>query len=183
MYGRHSSLTRVYQTCKHFLVLTQERELWSMMFTRLRTIQALPCSRTEFATMSSQQAERVVFAASKVEACFLTLERIVHHIPVIKQLFPSTNASTYSCRVLSFISDRFLLSVGDNVVIIWDMSMLPSSSSTVASTPWAHFTLPNLLGHVYDHSTLYIAVAHAHVDHQRSVVLDVFRLVLIPDRV
>lgn len=149
-----------------------------MMFTRLRATQALPCSRTEFMAMSSPQAERVLFAACKVEASFLGLrEHIIHRVPAMKQPYPSMNASWL---VLTFISDRFLLSVDNNAVIIWDSSTLASSSPGVVSSPWAHFTLSHFLGYAVCHSTLYIAIARVYVDHQRSVVSDPCRLT--PDR-
>lgn len=170
-----SSTDPIYQTCKYFLALTQERCIWSMMFTRMRATQALPCSRTEFMAMSSLQAERVLFAAYKVEASFLELRnRSAQHIPIIvKQPYSSMNPPTCSWRVLKFVSDRFLLSVDDIAVIIWDTSKLASSSSAIASPPWAHFTLSNIIGYADCYSTLYIAIAHVHVDHKRSVVSNV----------
>lgn len=152
-----------------------------MMFTRLRDTQALPCSRAEFTAMSFPQAERVLVVASKIEASFLQLrERIAHQIPAIVQPYSSMNAATCSWRVLTFISDRFILSVDTAMVIIWDTATLASSSPAVVTSPWAHFTLSNVLGYVDHYSTLYLAIARVHADHQRYVVLDLCRLT--PDR-
>jgi hypothetical protein len=150
-----------------------------MIFTRLRATQALPCSRTEFTAMSSPKAERVLFAACKVEASFLERRaHIIRHVPCMKQHNTSMNASWH---VLTFISDRFLLSVDDSLVVIWDSSTLASSSSSgVASPPWAYFALTRFLGYTVYNSTLYIAIARVHVDHRRSVVSDTCRLA--PDR-
>ncbi|KAF8548848.1 hypothetical protein OG21DRAFT_1515831 [Imleria badia] len=161
------------KTCKYFLALTQERGLWSMMFTRLRDTQALPCSRAEFTAMLVPQAERVLVAASKVEASYLQLrEHVAHHIPAVKQPYSSMNAATCSWRVLAFISDRFILSVDTTAVIIWDTTTLASSSPAVASSPWAHFTLSNLLSYVC-YSTLYLAIARVHPDHQSAIIYSV----------
>ncbi|KAF8449349.1 hypothetical protein L210DRAFT_2660735 [Boletus edulis BED1] len=162
------------RTCKHFFALTQERSLWSMMFTRLRATQALPCSRTEFTAMSFSQAERVLLTTSKVEASFLHLrERLAHHIPAVKQPYSSMSASACSWRVLTFISDRFILSVDMTAVMIWDTMTLASSSPAVATSPWAHFTLSNLLGHVDCYSALYIAIGRVHADHTSAVIYSV----------
>ena len=147
-----------------------------MMFTRLRATQALPCSRTEFAAMSSPQAERALFAASKVEASFIELREHVTQVPgPVRQSHSSRNTSTGSWRVLAFISDRFLLSVNNKAVIIWDSSTLVSSSPAVAPTPWARFTLSNFLGYAVCYSTLYIAIAGGHGGHRRSVISDTCR--------
>ncbi|KAH0836449.1 hypothetical protein J3R83DRAFT_8056 [Lanmaoa asiatica] len=158
----------------YLLVLTQEPGIWFMLFTRLRATQALPCSRTEFVAMSSPQAERVLLAASKVEASFLELGgRIPYHIPAVKQPYSSMHASTCSWRVLTFVSDRFILSVDNNAVIIWDTSTIASSSPVVASSPWAHFTLSHLIGYADCFSTLYIAISRDHADHQSAVIYSV----------
>jgi len=120
--------------------------------------------------MSLPEAERVLLSASRVEASFLEpRERIAHHIPAVKQPYSLMDASTCSWRVLTFISDRFLLSADSDAVIIWDTSTLASSSPAVASSPWAHFSLSNFLGYVHCYSTLYIAIARVQ---QRSVAFE-----------
>ena len=127
--------------------------------------------------MSSAQAERMLLAASKVETSFLHhRERIAHYIPAVKQPYLSMNASTCSWRVLNFISDRFILSVDNTAVIIWDSSTLASPSPAVASTPWAHFTLSNFLGYVDCYSAVYIAIGRPHQDTQKCVASDAFRI-------
>ena len=156
-------------------MLTQERSIWSTIFAHLRTIQALPCSRTEFTAMSPQQAEHTLLSASEVEACFLkSKEHILYHIPAVKR----THTPACSWRMLAFISGVLLLSADDHAVVIWDTSMHALRSSTVVPTPLARFTLSNFLCHVYDNSTLYIAVSLTHANFQRSVVSFTFRLSL-----
>ncbi|KAG8215088.1 hypothetical protein J3R82DRAFT_8509 [Butyriboletus roseoflavus] len=103
---------------------------------------------------------------------FLELrERSAHHI--VKQPYSSTNTSTCAWRVLTFVSDRFLLSVDTTVVIIWDTSKLASSSLAVASPPWAHFTLSNFIGYADYCSTLYIVIARVHVDHKSAAIYSI----------
>ncbi|KAH0836446.1 hypothetical protein J3R83DRAFT_8052 [Lanmaoa asiatica] len=73
--------------------------------------------------MSSPQAERVLLAASKIEASFLELGgRIPYHIPAMT--YSPMSASTCLWHIFTFVSDRFILFADDNATIIWDMSVI-----------------------------------------------------------
>jgi hypothetical protein len=163
---RDFQLSYIYQTCKPFSLLCEERSLWTALFNRMMATQPLHCSQSEIEAMSVPDIELALFAAFQVEKSFLMPRQYM------KRIMPSSNADEGSLRYLSFVRDRFLLSVDHTMAIsLWDIPE-HSSSTMVPSHPCARVSLPSwhLLTHSLsiDRSTLYIAVTQA----KRSVILD-----------
>lgn len=137
----------------------------------MRETHPLSCSQTEFASLSTWQSERLLVRASKTEKLFQTLrEHSQHHIVPDGQ-----TRKTGPLTALSFLSERFILSVDDTTVVyVWDMSKL-ALSADAPSFPCARLTLVGWHFVTYsmttDQSTLYVVL----VKSARYVVAGVCR--------
>lgn len=147
------------QTCKYFLALTQEPHLWTAVHDRMRHSYPLSCSPSEFAALAVSQSERLLVRASRTEKRFTTSKRKIQH-----RIVPNGQTRRIvSLVALSFLSERYLLSVDDTTVVcVWDIWEL-SSSAEVPSFPCARLTLVEWRFVTYsmsfDHSTLYIILS------------------------
>ncbi|KAI9573848.1 hypothetical protein HD554DRAFT_559784 [Boletus coccyginus] len=139
------------KTSKYFLALTHKPHLWTSVYHRMRQTHPLSYSQSEFAALSSCKSERLLY-----------------RIP---------NAKTIChFEAFSFLSERFLLSVGSMTgVSVWDMSRL-GSSAEAPNFPCAHrpsrsaFNSQELVCYsmTTDYSTLYVVFQ----DHSKAIILD-----------
>jgi hypothetical protein len=146
------------QTSKCFFALTHEARLWTTVYDRMRHTHPLGCSQSEFAALAPWQSERLLVRASKTEKLFQTFRGDAQH-----HIFPDGQTRKIGPLVaLSFLSERFLLSVDDTTVVyVWDISKLGSPAETPAF-PCARLTLVgwSFVTHSMstDHSTLYVVL-------------------------
>ena len=124
----------------------------------MRYTHPLGCSQSEFAALAPWQSERLLVRASKTEKLFQTFRGHVQH-----HIFPDGQTRKIGPLVaLSFLSERFLLSVDNTTVVyVWDTSKLGSPADAPAF-PFARLTLVgwDFVTHSMsiDHSTLYVVL-------------------------
>ncbi|KAF8548855.1 hypothetical protein OG21DRAFT_669641 [Imleria badia] len=161
------------KTSKYFLALTHEPRLWTSVYYHIRQTHALGCSQSEFAALTPCQSERLLVRASKTQRVFQTFrEHPQRHI------FPSGQTRKLGpLAALSFLSERFLLSVDETTVVyVWDISNAGSAVDEEApSFPRARLTLVGWKFLTYsmsnDHSTLYVVLSKGARAHIFSLVL------------
>ena len=149
-----------YQTSKHFHALMHEPRPWTAVYYRMRETHPLSCSKNEFAALPPWQSERLLVRASKTEKMFSSFRESAQH-----HLVPSGQTLKIGPVVaLSFLSERFLLSVDDTTMVyVWNMSKL--SSAEAPAFPCARLALVGWKFLAYstssDHSTLNVALSKA----------------------
>ncbi|KAG8215083.1 hypothetical protein J3R82DRAFT_8504 [Butyriboletus roseoflavus] len=132
----------------------------------MRNTHPLSCSQSEFAALAASQSERFLVRTSRTDKLLKTYREDTQY-----RIIPNGQAhKSGPLSALSFLSERFLLSVDKaTVVCVWDMSKLEPSAETVAF-PCSRLTLVDwcFVTHrmSFDHSTLYIILskgARAHI--------------------
>lgn len=131
------------------------------MYHHIRQTHPLCCSRSEFAALTPWQSERLLVQASRTKRVFQTFREYPQH-----RILPSGQTRKLGpLAALSFLSERFLLSVDETTVVyVWDISKLASSEDENApSFPRARLTLVgwNFLTYsmTIDRSTLYVVLS------------------------